>query len=135
MVEVARQSQVGEADLLVFAPSGHANGGIELRVNFGLFAGREATPAELGDLGRELLARFPYVSIVSERRYEMGTDAEAAIHQVRVVIASELVPNGDRERDELRGRLLELAERWAQSCIAVRHEELIEELGDLRPGT
>jgi hypothetical protein len=34
------------------------------------------------------------------------------------------LPHDEHELDELRGRLLELSERWARSCIAERHVDV-----------
>jgi hypothetical protein len=108
--------------LLVFAPEPPALPALELCVNFGLFAGREVTPAEIDDLAGELLARVARVSIVSERRYEIGADAEGAVHQLRVQIgAGGLESRPDLA--ELRGRVLEITERWATSCIATRSHD------------
>jgi hypothetical protein len=95
-------------------------------VNFGLFAGREATPAEIDELGRELLGKVGRVSLISERRYEIGHDAEGVVHQVRVEVGPEAVPRGDCDLAELRGRLIEATERWAQACIEARHDELVD---------
>ncbi|MDQ4095691.1 MAG: hypothetical protein M3174_05765, partial [Actinomycetota bacterium] len=44
---------------------------LEIRVNFGVFAGRDATPAELDELARALLAEVGEVSIVAEQRHEV----------------------------------------------------------------
>jgi hypothetical protein len=108
--------------LLVFAPEPPALPALELCVNFGLFAGREVTAAEIDELAGELLAKVRRVSIVSERRYEIGADAEGAVHQVRVQIGPRAL---DTQPDlaELRGRLLEITERWATTCIATRHND------------
>jgi hypothetical protein len=91
--------------------------GVEIRVNFGVYAGREATAAEIEELARELHTRVEQFSIVAEQHYEFGI-GEASVHLVRVGV--------DEADDELRGRLLEIAERWAQSCIAERHMEVAE---------
>ncbi len=87
--------------------------GLEIRVNFGLFAGREATPAEIDELARALVPEVGDVEIVSEHRYEVGTSAEAEVHQVRISI-------GDPPAEDLAESLVELAARWARSCIAER---------------
>jgi hypothetical protein len=97
--------------------------GLEIRVNFGVFAGREATPAELDDLARELLPDVGAVSVVAEQRHEVSEDTEVALHQVRVEIAGEYLPD---DLEELETRLLAAAERWARVCIADRHAELTE---------
>ncbi len=108
--------------LLVFAPEASALPALELCVNFGLFAGREVTAAEIDELARELLGKVARVSIVSERHYEIGANAEGAVHQLRVQIAAGALSPGP-DLAELRGRLLELTERWATACIATRNHD------------
>ena len=89
-------------------------------MNFGLFAGREATPAELDELARRLLNDVERVSVVSERRYEVSQRVEASVHQVRVEVTQELVPDDIVQAARLEGRLLALSEAWATECIADR---------------
>lgn len=91
--------------------------GVEIRVNFGVYAGREATAAEIEDLASELRERVAHFSISAEQHFEFGV-GEASVHLVRIGV--------DEADDELRGRLLEIAERWAQECIAERHVEVAE---------
>jgi hypothetical protein len=100
--------------------------GLEIRVNFGVFAGRDATPAEIDDLAHTLVAELDDVSVVSEQRHEVGEDVEASVHQVRVDVADESLPADRDEREELCERLLELVEEWARGCIADRHAEINE---------
>jgi hypothetical protein len=90
--------------------------GLQIRVNFGVFAGRAATPAELDELGATLLEQVRQVSIVAEDRHEMSPDSEAAVYQVRVDL-----PEG--ANSSLEGRLVLLAEQWARMCAAERHNE------------
>jgi len=97
---------------------------LEIRINFGIFAGREATPAELDDLARELLPDVGEVSIVAEQRHEISEDSEVAVHQVRVEVAGEWLPAEDQALEELEARLLAGAERWARVCIAERHADI-----------
>jgi hypothetical protein len=94
---------------------------LEIRVNFGVFAGREATPAEIDDLAGVLLDKVTEVAIVAEARHEMSAHSEASVHQVRIEVSGEELPQGDHEVDELRGRLIEVAERWARDCASERH--------------
>jgi hypothetical protein len=98
--------------------------GLELRVNFGMFAGREATAAELDELAAALIPEVGEVSVVAEHRHEVGPDAEASLHQVRIEVSPEHVPEAPEEREELTERLLELAQSWAQARIAERHTEV-----------
>jgi hypothetical protein len=98
--------------------------GLEVRVNFGMFAGREATPAEIDELAEQVLEKVPSVSIVSEERHEIDSHSEAAVHQVRIEVGADALPEESRSREELAGRLIETAERWAHACIAERHVEI-----------
>jgi len=43
--------------------------GLELRINFGVFAGRDATSAELEELGKLLVSEAGEISIVGEERH------------------------------------------------------------------
>jgi hypothetical protein len=107
---------------LVFASPKREPPAFELRVNFGMFAGREATQAEIDALGKELLAKASHVSIVSERHFEIGAGAESSVHQLRIEIPADALPLWDCDIPEMRGRLIEVTERWARACIADRPE-------------
>src|SRR4051795_10168219 len=98
--------------------------GLEIRVNFGMFAGREATSAEIEELGASLLPEIGNAEISSENRYEIGPDTEAEVHQVRIGVPNEKLPVDDFQIGELAGRLVAIAERWATGCIADRHVEV-----------
>jgi hypothetical protein len=100
--------------------------GLEIRVNFGVFAGRDATTAELDELGKLLVPEAGEVSIVGEERHEMSEDVEVVLHQVRVAIPPERVPDGPTERKEFCERLVGLAEIWARQYISERHAEITE---------
>jgi hypothetical protein len=100
--------------------------GLEIRINFGVFAGRDATAAELEELGKLLVPEAGEVSIVGEQRHEMTEDVEFVLHQVRVSIAPENVPGDRSERKEFCERLVTLAEIWARQCINERHAEISE---------
>lgn len=100
--------------------------GLEIRVNFGVFAGREATTAELDELGKLLVPEAGEVSIVGEERHEMTEDVEVVLHQVRVAISPERVPDDPAERKAFCERLVGLAEIWARQCISERHAEVTE---------
>lgn len=95
----------------------HDEPAVEVRVNFGVFAGRDVTPAEIDELAlalRELVATF---SIVAEQRHEFGGAVEAAVHQVVVEVPREHA--GD-EPDVLAERIVLLANGWALECIERR---------------
>jgi hypothetical protein len=100
--------------------------GLEIRVNFGVFAGRDATTAELEELGKLLVPEAGEVSIVGEEWHEVTEDAEMVLHQVRVAIAPGNVPDDSDERRAFCERLVGLAEIWARQCIHERHGEITE---------
>jgi hypothetical protein len=83
----------------------------QVRVNFGVFAGRNATQAEIDDLARALRGEAGAFTIVAEERHEFGGDVEAAVRQIVIEI-----PDGREQR------ILEIAERWAKDCIHTRSE-------------
>jgi hypothetical protein len=91
------------------------NAPLEVRVNFGLFAGREATPAEIDELAAELLPKVGDVTIVREERHEISEHSEGSVQLVRISLPS--------DDPELAGRVAEIAERWAKACIDERHVE------------
>jgi hypothetical protein len=100
--------------------------GLEIRINFGVFTGRDATPAELDDLAKELLPECGEASIVAEVRHRVSEHTEVALHQVRVEIGSERLPASDAEREALTKRLVAICERWVSACAAARHAEIAE---------
>src|SRR5215212_6768424 len=100
--------------------------GLEIRINFGVFAGRDATSAELEELGKLLLPELGEVSIVGEERHELAQDVEVVLHQVRVSVPTDAVPDDTSMRKEFSERLVTLAEIWARQCIHERHSEISE---------
>ena len=77
--------------------------------NFGIHAGREATPAEVERLGEALLAYAAEVEILCEQRYTFDREHRASVYQVRV-----RAPEGSAEA------LAPAIEAWARECIAER---------------
>jgi hypothetical protein len=84
----------------------------EVRVNFGVFAGRNATQAEIDDLARILQDQVESFAIVAEERHEFGDASEASVRQVVIEIGA--------SGNALCERLVKLAERWAADCIHAR---------------
>ncbi len=91
-------------------------GSRELRINFGVFAGRSATPAEVDQLARMLLPELGDVTIVAEDRRELNSRSETSLHQVCV----QLPDHADVER------VIEVAEEWAQAHIEDRHADVVD---------
>lgn len=81
-------------------------------VNFGVFSGREATPAEIDRLAHELLEDVDAGEIVAEQRLRFDRQMEGTVYQVRV----EIPPNAENRRDAV----LTTVEDWARACIAER---------------
>jgi hypothetical protein len=106
---------------LAFVPEPQERPGLEIRVNFGLFAGREATAAEIDALAKALLPDVGEVTIVAEQRHELSEDVEAAIHQVRVEVEDANLPAGDDALGALTDRLLDSCDDWARRAIDARH--------------
>jgi hypothetical protein len=99
---------------LVFRAQERPSPALELRVNFGVFAGRNATQAEIEQLAHELSRELDSFAIVAEDRHEFGGAREAALRQIVIQI--------DEETDGLEQRVAETAERWARDCIHSRSD-------------
>jgi hypothetical protein len=95
----------------------HEEPRIEVRVNFGVFAGRHATPAEIDELAAALRQFVPEFTVVSENRHEFADEVEAALHQVVIAVEQEHVG----EADLLAEQIVMTANGWAMDCIASRH--------------
>jgi hypothetical protein len=85
-----------------------------VRVNFGVFAGRNATQAEIDDLARSLGREVETFAIVAEERHEFGDGNEASLRQVVIEI--------DQDDDGLADRVLQIAARWATDAIQSRSD-------------
>jgi hypothetical protein len=102
---------------IAFRVGPHDDPALEVRVNFGMFAGRHATPAEIDDLAHALRGLVGMFTIVAEQRHEFGGDVEAALHQVVIEVSRE--PAGAAP-DELCERIVAAADAWTSACIAAR---------------
>ena len=111
---------------LAFRNEEFAAPGLDIRVNFGIFAGRDATSAELEDLAKLLVPQVGEVSLVSEERHEVADGTEIVLHQVRIEVPSDRVPDDDVARGGLEDKLVATAEFWTRACVADRHAEISE---------
>jgi hypothetical protein len=93
--------------------------GLEIRVNFGMFAGRNATQAEIDDLAGSLNDVVDSFTVVAEEVHEFGGSVEASLRQIAIRIAAE--DAGD-DADLLCERVVARAETWASDCIRSRSE-------------
>jgi hypothetical protein len=105
---------------IAFAAAAPGAAPFEVRVNFGVFAGRAATPAEIDDLARRLLPEIGPVSIVSEERHEIGDAVEAVLQQVRIEVEQDRLGRGAGDVESRKRRIVDEAERWARECVADR---------------
>ena len=87
----------------------------DIRINFGMFAGREATQAEIDELAHTLLAEFETITIVAEQRIVADRGMEASVHQIRIEPGYGDPAAAARSRSD-----------WAEDCIAERHAEITE---------
>ena len=108
---------------LAFVTGDRVAPAVEIRVNFGIFAGRPVTSAEIDRLAQWLLDEVKAVTIISEERHEIGKAAEASAHQVRIEVDEDGVPAGTEARERFEERILERVDYWARTCIAERHTE------------
>jgi hypothetical protein len=111
---------------LAFCVEQHERSALEVRVNFGVFAGRNASQAEIDDLARSLHDVVGEFRIVAEERHEFGDVSEAMLRQIVIEIDGE---NVGPEPQMLCDRIVARAEQWASACIAARAE--LGELSDL----
>jgi hypothetical protein len=105
---------------LAFIPSPGERPALEIRINFGIFTGRAATPAEIDRLAEWLLDIVDGLTIVCEERHEIGGGAEASVHQVRIELPPDGVPVQGDELRQFERRLLERCDYWARGCIESR---------------
>jgi hypothetical protein len=100
--------------------------GLELRINFGIFAGRDATAAELEELAKLVVPQVGEISLVAEERHEVADGTEVVLHQVRIEVPADAVPDDEGERAALEEKLIATAEFWTRACVADRHAEITE---------
>ena len=91
-----------------------AGGAIEIVVNFGPLAGREATEAEVDRLARRLLETAERVAVSAVRRHDMGPETESIVHQV---IVEAVAPASAA------AVLRDVCDAWAAECAAERSLE------------
>jgi hypothetical protein len=104
---------------IAFRVREHAGPALEVRVNFGVFAGRNATQAEIDDLAHSLNEVVETFAILAEERHEFGGAVETSIRQVVIEV------NGDdvgEDADLLSERIVARAEQWASDCIRSRSD-------------
>jgi hypothetical protein len=107
------------AEAIAFCVTERDEPALEVRVNFGVFAGRQATPAEIDDLARSLHEELESFAVVAQDRHEFGGDVEASLRQVVIEIPA---TQADRDLDELCQIVVRRAEQWASTCIHARSD-------------
>jgi hypothetical protein len=104
---------------IAFSVPPHEEPLVEVQVNFGVYAGRNATAAEIDDLAHLLRDEVPHFTITVEERHEFGNDRETSLRQV--VIEVDRQSAGD-DPDALSERIVTKANAWAAACIASRSD-------------
>jgi hypothetical protein len=104
---------------IAFRVPSHEGPALEVRVNFGVYAGRNATAAEIDDLAHLLRAELAAFTVIAEARHEFGNDVETSLHQVVIEVDHE---HGDLVSAGTSERVVATANRWASACIASRSE-------------
>lgn len=111
---------------IAFRVHPHEEPGLEVRVNFGLYTGRNATAAEIDDLAHSLRSHVPTFTVTAEERHQFGDDVETSVHQVVIEVDRQ---NAGDLSDDVCGRIVETAGRWATACRVSRSE--LGELGEV----
>jgi len=92
---------------------------LELTVNFGIFAGREASRDDVDRLGEALLALVSGFSLFAGRRYDLARGAaEVANYEVKIRFPTFILPTGSAEHEALLEKLLETLGLWARDRAA-----------------
>jgi hypothetical protein len=99
---------------LVFRATDRPEPALVVRVNFGVFAGRNATQAEIDNLAHALAQDVETFAIVAEERHEFGGSREASLRQVVIEIPE--------DADGLEDRVLGITDRWARDAIHSRSD-------------
>lgn len=102
---------------IAFRVHEHVGPALEVRVNFGVFAGRNATDAEIDDLARSLNDVVESFAIVAVERHEFGSAVETSVRQIVIEVADEYVAD---DADVMCERIVARAEQWAADSIRSR---------------
>jgi hypothetical protein len=92
---------------------------LELTVNLGIFAGREASRDDIDKLGKALLALVSGVTLFAGRRYEFALGAaEVAAYEVKIRFPTFILPPEPAAHEALVDKFLETVSLWARDCAA-----------------
>src|SRR3954447_1105273 len=101
---------------VAFATNGRTSPAIQIRINFGILAGREATPAEIDALARDLLRIVEDVSGIAEQPSEIGRGREAVVHLITVEVDLRGLRDPDADIGGVTTELIAAATEWAEAC-------------------
>jgi hypothetical protein len=92
---------------------------LELTVNFGVFAGRDASRDDVDKLGEALLHLVSGVTLFAGRRYEFARGAaEVAAYEIKIQFPDSMLPSEPAEHEALTDKLLAAVDQWARACAA-----------------
>jgi hypothetical protein len=92
---------------------------LELTVNFGTFARREASRSEVDKLGEMLLELVSGLTLFAGHRYEFSQGAtESTAYEVKIEFPPFVLPTKELELEPLVVKLLERVALWAHESAA-----------------
>jgi hypothetical protein len=92
---------------------------LEIIVNFGVIAGRDASRKEIERLAEQLTPLVSGVTVIAAHRYEFAVgDAEVCACEVSARFDDVLLPVDRAERETLVGELLATIDLWARNTAA-----------------
>jgi hypothetical protein len=92
---------------------------LEIIVNFGVIAGRDASRNEIEALAEQVTPLVSGVTVIAAHRYEFAVDAaEVSACEVTARFDEFLLPTDRTERQTLVDELLAVIDQWARNAAA-----------------
>jgi hypothetical protein len=90
---------------------------LQIRVNFGIFTGRDATRPELERLASRVLERTGSTSVIAQQRYVSSPEQTACLHEVLIEVPPDGIERSGFELETLEELLLADARTWLEECV------------------
>ena len=90
---------------------------LQIRVNFGIYTGRDATRPELERLASRVLERTGTVSVIGQQRYVAGLEQMVCLHEVLIEVAPDGIERAGYDLETLHELLLADARNWLEECV------------------